>query len=73
MEKGNYLIWLYIPKKFGNNKGDLKANFGVSSENNLNINILNYDKDFKYIINICEYLFILNIEKKFNEIFIWFW
>ena len=67
LEKGNYLIWLYIPKKFGNNKGDLKANFGVSSENNININILDYDKDFKYIINICEYLFILNNEKKIKE------
>ncbi len=68
LEKGNYFIWLYIPKKYAKNKNDnLSANFMVSSDNKIKIKFLNYDKDFKYIINICENIFNINNEKIINE------
>ena len=66
-EKGNYLIWLYIPKKYSPDLDDIKANFIVSSDNKIIIKFLNYDNDFKYIKNACEYIFNLNNDKQINE------
>ena len=67
LEKGNYLIWLYIPKKYSCGISDLKANFIVSSDNKIKIKFINFDKDFNCIINICEYLFNINNEIQINE------
>ena len=68
LENGIYFIWLYIPKKYAQNKnGELKANFIVSSDNKIKIKFLNYDNDFNYIINICENIFNINKEKEINE------
>ena len=67
LEKGNYLIWLYIPKKYDSNGQELKGSFIISSENKLKIKFLKYDKDFNYIINTCEYLFNKNNKEKMNE------
>jgi hypothetical protein len=46
---------------------ELKANFLVSSENKIKIKFLNYDIDFTYIKNICEYLFNANNEGKMGK------
>ena len=68
LEKGNYLIWLYIPRKFAENKKeDLKANFMVSSDNELKIKFLNHDKDLNCLTDICENIFNINNEKRINE------
>ena len=67
LEKGNYIIWLYIPKKYMSDTSELKANFMVSSEHKIKIKFLNYDKDFAYIKNTCEYLFNANNEGKLGK------
>ena len=46
---------------------ELKANFMVSSEHKIKIKFLNYDKDFAYIKNTCEYLFNANNEGKLGK------
>ena len=67
LEKGSYLILIYIPKKYVPDIEDIKANFIVSSENKIKIKFLNYDKEFKYLINTCEYIFNINNKNKINE------
>ena len=68
LEKGKYLVWIYIPKKYVPEKKELNAKFMVSFNNKIKLKFLNYDVDFKYIINTCEYLFNLNNEENLNEI-----
>ena len=68
LEKGNYIIWLYIPKKYVTSVNEIKANFRVSSDNKVDIKFINYDTGFKYIMNTCEYLFNVNNEKSINEV-----
>ena len=67
LEKGNYLIWLYLPKKYTSNEGDINGTFIVSSDNKVNLKFIKYDKDFNYISNTCEYLFNKNNETKMKE------
>ena len=47
LEKGNYLVWIYIPKKYLSEKKELNAKFMVSFDNEIKIKFLNYDIDFK--------------------------
>ena len=68
LEKGNYLIWLYIPKKYISDIDELNANFRICYDNKVQIKFLNYDVDFKFITNACEYIFNIKNEKKINEI-----
>ena len=68
LEKGNYLIWLYIPKKYISDIDELNANFRVCYDNKIKIKFLNYDVDFKFITNACEYIFNIKNEKGINEL-----
>ena len=67
LEQGNYIIWIYIPKKNFTIVNEIKADFRVSSDNKVDIKFINYDTDFKYIIDACEYLFNINNEISMNE------
>ena len=64
---GNYIIWLYIPKKYFPESNKLNAHFMVSSEHKIKIDFLDYDIDFKYIKNLCQIIFEKNNQKKLNE------
>ena len=67
LDIGNYIIWLFIPKKYFPESNKLKAHFMVSSEYKIKIEFLDYDIDFKYIKNLCQILFEKNNQKKLNE------
>ena len=67
LEEGDYLIWLYIPKKYVIEIDKLKGNFRVSSNNKINIQFSDYDKDFKFIVNSSEYIFNLKHEQEIKE------
>ena len=68
LEKGNYIIWIYIPKKYASKVNELNANFMVSSNNKISIKFLNYDTNFKFLKNISECLFKMsNKGKKSNN------
>jgi len=64
LEKGNYIIWIYIPKKYASKVNELNANFMISSDNKIDIKFLNYDTNFKYMKNISECLFRMNNKGK---------
>ena len=49
LDEGNYLIWLYIPKRYFPGNDKLDAHFMVSSEHKLKIGFIDYDIDYKYI------------------------
>ncbi len=59
LENGNYIVWLYI-QKIEEIKDDIKANFMVSCDNEINIEFIKYDENFKYILNASEKIFNLN-------------
>ena len=64
LDEGNYIIWIYLPKKYFPESKKLKAHFMVSSEYKIKLNFLNYDIDYKYIINAAIFLFNLNEENQ---------
>ena len=64
LEKGKYIIWVYIPKKYASKVNELNANFMVSSDNKINIKFLNYDTNFVFMKNISESLFKMNNKGK---------
>ena len=67
LEEGNYIIWLYMPKRYFPESNKLNAHFMVSSEHKIKIGFLDYDTDFKYIKNLSIYLFEQNNQEKIKE------
>ena len=64
LDEGNYLIWLYIPKRYFPGSDKLDAHFMISSEHKLKIGFIDYDIDFKYIKSLSEYKFEQNNQEK---------
>ena len=67
LEEGNYIVWLYIPKRYFPESEKLNAHFMVSSEHKIKFEFLDYDTDFKYIKSLSQYLFNQNNHEKMKE------
>ena len=67
LDEGNYIIWLYIPKRYFPQSNKLNAHFMISSEQKPKIKFLDYDTDFIYIKNLSQYLFDQKNEQKMKE------
>ena len=67
LDIGNYIIWLYLPKRYFPESNKINAHFMVSSENKFKIDFLDYDIDFNYIINLSKVIFEQKNQKKMNE------
>ena len=64
LDEGNYIIWLYIPKRYFPESDKLDAHFMVSSEHKIKFGFIDYDIDFKYIKSLSEYWFEQNNQER---------
>jgi hypothetical protein len=67
LDSGNYIIWLYLPKRYFPESNKINAHFMISSEHKFKIDFLDYDADFRYIINLSKVIFEQKNEQKINE------
>ena len=67
LDSGNYIIWLYLPKRYFPESNKINAHFMISSEHKFKIDFLDYDADFRYIINLSKVIFEQKNEQKIKE------
>ena len=67
LDEGNYIVWLYVPKRYFPESDKLNAHFMVSSEHKIKYEFLDYDTDFKYIKSLSQNLFEQNNQEKMKE------
>ena len=66
-DAGNYIIWLYIPKRYFPESDKINARFMISASNKFKIDFLDYDTDFKYIMNLSQIIFEQKNKERINE------
>lgn len=66
-DAGNYIIWLYIPKRYFPESHKINARFMISASNKFKIDFLDYDTDFKYIMNLSQIIFEQKNKERINE------
>ena len=67
LDVGNYIVWLYIPKRYFPESNKLNAHFMLSFDKKVNFEFIGYDTDFKYIKNLSQISFEQNNQQKIKE------
>ena len=68
LNKGNYIIWVYIPKKFNKDISNMRGSLKIVNNKKIIFDFIKFDDNFKYIIQSAKDILLLKENNLNSEI-----